>query len=71
MSAMKDLAYDIEQLYIDGLNVVQISKVLSCDSELVTAWIADNGCRPFDQWSDSAQSRLIEDLYNPFNTVNS
>lgn len=71
MSAMKDLAYDIEQLYIDGLNVGQIAEVLNCDKSMVTAWIADNGVRPFDKWSASAKSRLITDLYDPHNTVNS
>ena len=71
MSAMKDLAYDIEQLYIDGLNVGQISRQLNCDRSLVTAWIADNGFRPFDTWSTSAQRRLIDDLYDTRNTVNS
>ncbi len=71
MSAMKDLAYDIEQLYIDGLNVGQITRALGCDRQLVIDWVAEQGIRPFDQWSDSAQSRLITDLYDPFNTVNS
>lgn len=71
MSAMSDLAYDIEQLYIDGLSARQIADQLNCELSLVVGWLTEQGVKPFDQWSDSAQSRLISDLYNPFNTINS
>jgi hypothetical protein len=35
MSAIKDLAYDIEQLYIDGFNSRAIAQELGCPIEVV------------------------------------
>jgi len=37
MSAMKDLTYDIEQLYIDGFNSRAIAEELGCPIEVVLA----------------------------------
>jgi len=71
MSKMAELAYDIEQLYIEGKNAGQIARELNCPKEIVLAWIADQGCKPFDEWDVDAQERLIQDLYSPHNTVNS
>ncbi len=71
MSKMSELAYDIEQLYIEGLNAGQIARQLNCPKEIVLDWIADQGCKPFDEWDTDAQERLIRDLYSPHNTVNS
>ena len=80
MSKMAELAYDIEQLYIEGLNAGQIARQLECPKELVLAWIAEQGCKPFDEWSEDAQNRLISDIVagmpqeedlSPFNTLNS
>lgn len=65
MSKMAELAYDIEQLYIEGLNAGQIARELDCPKGLVLDWIASNMLRPFDEWSTDAQSRLIADLQNP------
>lgn len=62
MSKMADLSYDIEQLYIEGLNAGQIARELNCAKELVLHWIADQGCKPFDEWDESAQDRLLNDL---------
>lgn len=62
MSKMAELAYDIEQLYIEGLNAGQIARELNCDKSLVLDWIADQGIKPFDEWSADAQSRLIQDI---------
>ncbi len=58
MSKMSELAYDIEQLYIEGLNVGQIARELNCPKEIVQDWLADQSLREF------------EDL-DPYNTVNS
>jgi orotate phosphoribosyltransferase-like protein len=55
---MSELAYDIEQLYIEGLNVGQIARELNCPKEIVQDWLADQSLREF------------EDL-DPYNTVNS
>jgi len=65
MSKMKDLAYDIEQLYIDGMNAGQIARELGVPASVVLDWIADQGLRPFSEWDKDAQDRLIQDLQNP------
>ena len=39
MSKMSELAYDIEQLYIEGLNARYIAKELGCPVEMVLTWI--------------------------------
>lgn len=64
MSKMAELAYDIEQLYIEGLNAGQIARQLNCPKEIVLDWIADQGIRPFDEWDVDAQERLIRDIYD-------
>jgi orotate phosphoribosyltransferase-like protein len=79
MSKMSDLSYDIEQLYIEGLNAGQIARELECPKELVLAWIADQSLKPFDEWPEDAQNRLIRNIvgdlpqedFNPFDTINS
>ncbi len=58
MSKMNELAYDIEQLYIEGYGPKSIAVQLNCPIEIVYDWIKDNGC-------DGA-----EDL-SPFETINS
>lgn len=65
MSKMKDLAYDIEQLYIDGMNAGQIARELGVPASVVLDWIADHGLRSFSEWDKNAQDRLIRDLRNP------
>lgn len=78
--SMSELAYDIEQLYIEGLNAGQIARELGCPKELVLGWIAEIGVKPFDEWSEDAQQRLINDIVafepqeddlSPFGTINS
>jgi uncharacterized protein YjcR len=58
MSKMSELAYDIEQLYIEGYGPKSIAVQLGCPLELVHDWIKDNGCN------------AAEDL-SPFETINS
>ena len=41
MSVMKDLAYDIEQLYIEGLNSRAIAAELGCPIEIVLGALAE------------------------------
>jgi orotate phosphoribosyltransferase-like protein len=48
MSKMSELAYDIEQLYIEGLNVGQIARELNCPKEVVQDWLADQSLREFE-----------------------
>ena len=60
MSVMKDLAYDIEQLYIEGFSARSISVMLECPIEIVYGWIEGNCV------ADEPQ----EDL-SPYETINS
>lgn len=80
MSKMSELAYGIEQLYIEGKNAGQIARELNCPKSMVLNWIADQGLKPFDEWDASAQQRLINDIVafgpqeddlSPFSTINS
>jgi transposase len=40
---MAELAYDIEQLYIEGLTEKNIAKTLDIPVEIVYDWLASNG----------------------------
>ena len=60
MSKMADLAYDIEQLYIDGLGAKRIAQMLDCPIEIVLGQLVEMGV------ADSQQ-----DEFDPFATVNS
>lgn len=42
MSRMAELAYDIEQLYIEGRHPRAIATELNCPLEIVYAWIEEN-----------------------------
>lgn len=53
MSAMSDLAYDIEQLYIEGFHPTKIARILECPLSMVYDWLEgeqldaaedENGC---------------------------
>jgi hypothetical protein len=43
MSKMNELAYDIEQLYIDGLSPKQIASELDCPITIVLEWLDSQG----------------------------
>ena len=43
---MSDLAYDIEQLYIEGHSPKMISIMLECPIEQVLAWLEEVGLEP-------------------------
>ena len=61
MSKMAELdmyAYDIEQLYIEGLTEKNIAKTLDISVELVYAWMELNGIS-------------IDEEFGPYETVNS
>jgi|LauGreDrversion4_2_1035121.scaffolds.fasta_scaffold453017_1 hypothetical protein len=40
--SIKDLAYDIEQMYIEGFSPKYIAAHLMCDVELVYNWLETN-----------------------------
>jgi len=54
---MSDLAYDIEQLYIEGHSPRMISIMLECPIEQVLGWLEEVGVEAED--------------YSPHNTINS
>jgi hypothetical protein len=56
MSKMNDLAYDIEQLYIDGLSAKQIAAELGCPVEMVLGAIAEMGV---DDMAESTQGEAV------------
>jgi hypothetical protein len=60
MSIMKDLAYDIQELYIEGFNSRAIAAELGCPLEIVLGALEEMGV------ADAPQ-----DEFNPFDTMNS
>ena len=60
MSKVAELAYDIEQLYIEGLHPTKIAKELGCPLTVVYDWLEQYGC-----------DADAEEEYSPFDTVNS
>ena len=60
MSTLKDLAYDIEQLYIDGFNSRAIANELNCPIEIVL------GALEAMNVADSPQ-----EVFDPYETINS
>ena len=49
MSKVAELAYDIEQLYIDGMSAWQIAQELNCPIGIVKGWIEGNGVADMPQ----------------------
>jgi transposase len=60
MSKVAELAYDIEQLYIDGMSASQIAQELDCPIGIVRGWIEGNGVADLPQGE-----------FDPFETINS
>jgi transposase len=58
MSVMSELAYDIEQLYIEGHSPKIIAMMLDCPLELVYGWLEETGVGGSEELS-------------PYETVNS
>lgn len=54
MSKVAELAYDIEQLFIEGKSAKEISKELNCPIGIVKGWIEGNGA------TDTAQEDSVE-----------
>ena len=57
MSAIKDLAYDVEQLFIEGHSAKTIAALLDCPIEQVLGFLEDIGV------ADAPQ----EEEYSPYN----
>jgi len=58
MSKMAELAYDIEQLFIEGYSPKTIAAMLECPLTVVYDWLEETNLP-------------TEEELNPFNTVNS
>jgi hypothetical protein len=56
MSKVAELAYDIEQLYIEGMSAKQIALTLECPIEIVLGCLEEMGV------ADSPQ----EEVYSPY-----
>lgn len=63
MSKMSDLAYDIEQMYIEGISPRRIAEILECPIQTVIDWIESEGL-------GVAEMPQSEEL-SPFGTINS
>jgi DNA-directed RNA polymerase specialized sigma24 family protein len=59
MSKIAELAYDIEQLYIDGLSAAGIAAQLNCPIGVVKGWIEGNSVADTQQEED--------EIYSPYN----
>jgi hypothetical protein len=56
MSKVAELAYDIEQLYIEGFSPKTIALMLECPIEMVYAWIEEQGVGTDE-----------DEVYSPYN----
>ena len=52
MSKMSDMAYEIEQLYIEGYSARTISVMLECPIEVVYGWIESNSVADIQHGED-------------------
>lgn len=68
MSVMSELAYDIEQMYIEGYKPTTIAGLLECPIDIVYDWIESNNLSAGDEVE---ACYTMEDTYDPFDTVNS
>ena len=69
MSKVAELAYDIEQLYIEGFSPKSISVQLGCTLEMVYDWLEENSV---NTEADAQEWDEIEaDEYDPYQTMNS
>jgi hypothetical protein len=57
MSKVAELAYDIEQLYIEGMSAWQIAQELDCPIGIVKGWIDGNGVADMPQ---------EDEIYSPY-----
>jgi hypothetical protein len=60
MSTLKDLAYDIESLYIEGFNSRAIANELNCPIEIVL------GALEAMHVDDVAETPQEEEIYSPY-----
>jgi transposase len=70
MSKVAELAYDIEQMYIEGYSPKSIAAMLECPLTMVYDWLESNS---LTEAKADAQSwdELEADEFDPFDTINS
>ena len=67
---MSELAYDIEQLYIEGYSPKSIAVQLECPLSVVYDWLEETNVS--DTKADAAEwDELEADEYSPYDTINS
>jgi hypothetical protein len=74
MSKMADLDYDIELRACDyGMSPKEIADELEIPVTMVLRWFIANGLSVKGQkdWTEEAKQRLIDDIFSPYETVNS
>jgi len=70
MSKVAELAYDIEQLYIEGYSPKSISALLECPLTVVYDWLEETNLT--EAKADAAEwDELEADDFNPYDTINS
>jgi len=62
MSKMADLAYDIEQLYIEGLSPKSIAVQLECPLSIVYDWLEEVGMGGSEDVAETPQ----DEIYSPY-----
>ena len=66
MSKMAELAYDIEQLYIEGKSAKSIARELGCPLAIVEDWIAE---QRLGGWDEIEDPHVVD--CSPYATINS
>jgi hypothetical protein len=74
MSKMADLDYDIELRACDyGMSPKEIAEELGIPVDMVFRWFIANGLsvKGFKDWTAEAKQRLLNDIFSPYETINS
>jgi hypothetical protein len=75
VSKMAELAYDIEQMWIEGYSPKTIAGLLNCPLSTVYEWLEDNSITDVEDEaidSDEWDQAFPQDSdYDPYSTVNS
>jgi hypothetical protein len=66
VSKVAELAYDIEQMFIEGYSPTTIAALLSCPLGVVYDWLEENGMN-----SKATEACYTMADYDPFDTINS
>ena len=69
MSKMAEIAYDIEQLFIEGLTEKNIAKTLDIPVEMVYDWLEQTNLD--DDVDAQDWDELEAEEYDPYQTMNS